>query len=125
MEAASTANASPCVPSCGRSATEATTYWTTSDEATAPGNHWSAANEASATVVAAPVKATSAVAAEPRAGAEKDASGEPARAIVAVRCARVWGIGVVSVGACGSGTNIARAADSNADRNSLGVCVRC
>jgi hypothetical protein len=51
---------------------------------------------------------------EPWAGADKDATGEVFRTVVAVRRTRVWVVAIVAVGAYGGWTDIGRPADSNA-----------
>jgi hypothetical protein len=85
--------------------------------------------EASATVEAVPVPAVSAApttstptAAEPRSSADEQATGEVARAVVAVRRARVRVIAVVAVGADGSRTDIAWA-NAHAYREALSAGV--
>jgi hypothetical protein len=53
---------------------------------------------AGSTVIAAasPVAATSPISVIPRAGADKDATDEPARAVITVRSACIWSIGIVA-----------------------------
>lgn len=79
------------------------------------------AEEAGTTVKAR----ASIIAAGPRAGADKDAAGEPAWPIVAIRRARVRVISVVAVGAHARWTNVSWAADPHADHNSLCMRIRC
>jgi hypothetical protein len=70
------------------------------------------------------IKAWSAVkAAEPRAGADKNAAGEVARPVITVRRARVGIVSIVAVLAYRGWTDIGRA-DSNAENNSLCMSVR-
>jgi hypothetical protein len=63
---------------------------------------------------------------KPWASADKDATGKPIRAVVAVRRAGVRIVSIVTVVADGSFIDIAGIAgsDSNADRNSLCACER-
>lgn len=63
------------------------------------------------------------VSAKPRARANKDAAGKPARSVVAIGRARVGVISVITVGAHRSRTNITRAANSYANHDSLCVCI--
>ena len=64
---------------------------------------------------------------EPRSGADEDATGEPVRPVIAVRCTSIRGIAVVAIGADGGNIvtvaipGIHWAADSYSDRNSLGI----
>src|ERR1700683_747559 len=62
---------------------------------------------------------------EPRAGADEQATGEPISPVVAIRCAGIWSIRVITVGADRRTGKISRAAYSNANHYSLSVCVRC
>ena len=61
---------------------------------------------------------------EPRARADEDAAGKPLRAVVAVRRARVGVVIVVAVGAHRRRAVVSGAAYSDADHNSLRLCVR-
>ena len=109
-----------------RGATSEAADGTASREA-APRHSWATTGEptiAGTTVEAATtVKAGASVEAsvKPRASSDKEATGEPARTVVAVRRAGVRVISVVTVSADGSFTYIA-GADSNADRHSLRAC---
>ena len=77
-----------------------------------------------AAVSRTPVSRTSVVAAvKPRACADEEATGEVARAVVAVRSAGVRVIPIVAVGADGSWSDISRA-DADADCKALGISVR-
>jgi hypothetical protein len=50
--------------------------------------------------------ATAVVTVEPRTGAHEHAPGKVVRAVIAIRCACIWGIAVVSIGTNGSRTNV-------------------
>ena len=89
-------------------------YWTTTSEPTIAG----ATVEAPTTVEAAASVPTSV---KPGTRSDKEPTGEPARAVVAVRRARVRVVSIVAVGADRSFTDIT-GADSDADRHSL--CAR-
>ena len=117
VEAASAMEAT-CVASTRVAAAEAATYAATSKAAA------SAVEAASAVQAASSIEPASAVIpVEPRAGADKDATGKPARTVVAVRSTRVRVISIVAIVAHGGRANVARA-DSNADHNPLRMCER-
>lgn len=131
-----TAEAAANRPAPNRAATEAA-CGTASREPSASSEPSAAAVAISAPAIAiatpteGPIAATTVEAAvpieasvKPRASADKDATGKPIRAVVAVRRARVRIVSIVTVLADGSFTDIAGIArpDSNADRNSL--CTR-
>jgi hypothetical protein len=85
----------------------------------APGNYRSPVNAASR--VEARMEAMTV---EPRPGANKDSAREPAWSIVAVRCAAIRVIVVVTVRARRRRPHIART-NSYLDANALGMGIRC
>jgi hypothetical protein len=76
-------------------------------------------------VAAAEEARTPTEAVEPRAGADKKPAGEPLRPVVAVGRACVWVVIIVAVAARRGWANVRRPAESDADHNSLRLCVRC
>jgi len=116
VEAATAANcaaAANCFTAADCAAVEAAGNCAASDRATVP-----------AITVAATITGTTVEAAvEPRAGADKQATGEVARAVVSVRRAGVRVIPIVAVSADRSGADIART-DAHADCDALGISVR-
>jgi hypothetical protein len=81
--------------------------------------------EATPEVAGASVEAWASIEAMgPWAGADKYITCEPIRSVVAIRCARVWVIRIVAIGACGWWTIVSRAANSKANHNPLCMCKR-
>jgi hypothetical protein len=134
MESTATANCCAAAetaywPTCHSATSEATDwtarrvaaschYWpTTSESAIA----WSTIESGATVVTSATVEAV-----EPRAGSNEDAAREPARAVVAIRRARIRVIWVVAVSADRSGTVSRANSNSDSDADSyLRVRVRC
>jgi hypothetical protein len=138
MEATATTNArvtseaarrSACRSAASEAADGTASREATSREATS--SHYCSATTTEPTIAGPTVEAATTVEAratvpapvKPRARSDEDAVGEPTRAVVTVRRARVRVISIVTVLADRSFTDIA-GADSNADRNSLCACER-
>ncbi len=106
-----------------RTAVEAASDCTTSDRAAMPAITAVPAITTVPAVAAAVTWASVVTAMEPRARADEDATGEVARAVVAVRRTGVWVVSIVAIAAYWSRPNIPRS-DSHAHYNALGASVR-
>jgi hypothetical protein len=120
MEAASAMDATCAATEAACAAAESAAI----SEATASGEA-AAAVEATAAIEPATTiePATAIVPVEPRAGADKDATGKPTGTVVAVRSARVRVISIIAIVAHGGWAVVART-DSNAEHNPLCMCGR-
>jgi hypothetical protein len=117
MEATTAVHCATAEAAAGRTTAETATNRAASCEATAT------VEAVTAPAVAAAKTASAPTAVEPWASADEEAAREVARAVVAVRRARVGIIPIVTVGADGSRTNIPRT-DSYTHRKALSASVR-
>jgi len=100
-----TAEAASCATSCEAATSESTAVKATTSES-------------------APKTTSAEATAEPRAGADEETTGEPARTVVSIRCAGIRVIPVVSIGADRSRADVTRT-DADTDCDALSVSVRC